>query len=178
MSYEVWTSDPRSAQQLSELLGSMNGEMLRKAKATGSAYASWVAATGSRERTHTMGVYLAEPDDPSNRRHKRTLTVYVDSSAILQDFTTNANLYLMKLERAGLALDAVEFRLSRKQRPTRETSSSFDIRPNTHPAAQPTQEPAVSRETRTPEQAAALAARLEQVDNPALRESLRRAIGL
>lgn len=170
MSYEILHAEPeRGLEPLSGLLGSLSGALIARARATGSAYALWAQATGAREHNHTMGVYLAEPDDENNRAHKRTLTVYVDSSAILQDFRTNANLYLMKLERVGLKLDAIEFRLSRKIRQAQDSSKTYkspsDVRPASHPE-------------RTPEQVAELEARLESVENPALRESLRRAIGL
>lgn len=168
MSYEVFSSEPSHASEaLGDLLGSLSGDLMRRAQATGSAYAVWASATGARERAHTMGVYLAEPDDATSPLAKRTLTVYVDSNAIMQDFRTNAELYLMKLSRAGLQLDGIEFRLSKKARPAQEaTSLNIDKKPN------------VSRETISPATQKQLEEQLAKVENPALRASLSRAIGL
>ena len=108
---------------IGQLVGTTTAELLARAKPTAAATVAWHQAVTSRESAHTMAVHLAEPDDPNNRKHVRVITVYVDSNAILQDFRTNANLYLMKLERVGLRVDEIAFRLSRKAGASRETST-------------------------------------------------------
>jgi len=99
---------------LSELMDKLTGAIAGRANPSLRALAAWRAATGKRERDHTVGVYLAEPDDPRNGRKIRYLTVYVDSSALLQDFSTNSELYVIKLARQGLEVADVQFRLSRR----------------------------------------------------------------
>jgi len=99
---------------LSELMDKLTGAIAGRANPSLRALAVWRAATGKRERDHTVGVYLAEPDDPRNGRKIRYLTVYVDSSALLQDFSTNSELYVIKLARQGLEVADVQFRLSRR----------------------------------------------------------------
>ncbi len=99
---------------LSKLMGAVTGTLVSQASPSMRALAAWRAACGKRERDHTVAVYLAEPDDPRNARRIRYLTVYVDSSALLQDFSTNSELYVIKLARQGLEVADVQFRLSRR----------------------------------------------------------------
>lgn len=171
MSYEIYIPEPEHhPQELGDLLGSLSGEIMKRGRSMGAAYAVWVTATGAKERSHTMGVYLAEPNDPANHTHKRTLTVYVDSNAIMQDLRTNAELYLLKLARAGMALDGIEFRLSKKQRTPL---------PDSEGESEPAQN--VSKETRKPftsEEKAELKERLDRMGNEELRDSFIKAMGI
>ena len=63
------------------------------------AWIAWNEVNGDVERAHTTGVYVGEP-----RRGARDpeLTVYVDSAAYLTDFSANREIYLARLETAGL----------------------------------------------------------------------------
>ena len=65
-----------------------------------------------RRIAHTTGVHVGEP-----RRGDRDpeLTVYVDSAAYLTDFTANREVYLARLETAGLRFSRISFRRSRSR---------------------------------------------------------------
>ena len=80
---------------------------------TAEAMRRWIGCTGPREKAHTIAVYVVEPPAPGR---PRVLKVYVDSNAAVSDFRTNAEVYQVKLAAAGLEVDQVEFRLSRKAR--------------------------------------------------------------
>ena len=73
---------------------------------------AWYAANGDIERAHTTGVHVGEP-----RRGERDpeLTVYVDSAAYLTDFMANREVYLARLETAGLRFSRISFRRSRSR---------------------------------------------------------------
>lgn len=121
MSYEIFDPNaPRKdgrdarARTLGDLLGQASNSLMTRAGSSVAALAAWHDATGAREHAHTRAVYLAEADDPQNRSGLRTLVVYVDTSSVLQDFRTNAELYQMKLGHVGLPVQKLEFRLSRK----------------------------------------------------------------
>ena len=74
----------------------------------------WLEVNGDIERKHTMATFLS--DDGG----KRTLVVYIDSSALIQDFTTNRLLYLGRLANGGLQVDEVCFKLSRYRHDRKE----------------------------------------------------------
>lgn len=77
----------------------------------------WNQVNGDVERAHTTGIYVAEPRrgalDPE-------LTVYVDSPSFMTDFSANHEVYLARLENAGLRFSRIEFRLSKRGFPKRE----------------------------------------------------------
>lgn len=77
-------------------------------RAHGAGYA-WNKAVGTVERAHTMGLYLEKRDDGAPVLH-----VYVDSSSLLQDFTTDHLLYERRLAAVGFPVERVVFSLSRK----------------------------------------------------------------
>ena len=81
------------------------------------AWLAWNRVNGDVERTHTSGVYVGEP-----RRGARDpeLTVYVDSSSFMTDFSANHEVYLARLENAGLRFSRIEFRLSKRGSSMRE----------------------------------------------------------
>lgn len=71
------------------------------------AWAVWNAVNGDVERAHTTGVHVGEP-----RRGARDpeFTVYVDSNAYLTDFSANREIYLARMETAGLHFSSIAFR--------------------------------------------------------------------
>lgn len=90
---------------------------------------AWRQVNGDVERAHTAGVYVAAP-----RRQGQLpeLTVYVDSNAYVTDFSANREVYLARLETAGLRFSKIVFRRSKYPAVSRETPS----RPET-PTARP-----------------------------------------
>ena len=99
----------------SSVMGALDdGGALRSAWSAGRA---WYAVNGDIERSHTTGVFVREP---SGRQVLPTLIVYVDSRARATDFNANREIYLARLERAGLRFGEVVFRESkRRAEPTR-----------------------------------------------------------
>ena len=83
----------------------------RRGDATG-VWLVWNRVNGDVERAHTTGVHVGEP-----RRGERDpeLTVYVDSAAYLTDFTANREVYLARLETAGLRFSHISFRRSKSR---------------------------------------------------------------
>lgn len=81
--------------------------------AANAAWIAWSEVNGDVERAHTTGVYVGAPrrgaSDPE-------LTVYVDSTAYLTDFSANREVYLARLETAGLRFSRISFRRSRQQK--------------------------------------------------------------
>ena len=77
------------------------------------AQAAWRAANGDRERAHTTRVFL---------RAARTaglapvMCVYVDSHALVSDFSANRDLYLARLANQGFAVSGIEFAVDRTAR--------------------------------------------------------------
>ncbi|MCH3967445.1 MAG: hypothetical protein LKE50_02230 [Atopobiaceae bacterium] len=78
---------------------------------------TWLECNGALERRHTCGVYLAEG---KRQGELPTLVVYIDSSALMQDFTTDHLLYVGRVSHAGLEVADVRFKLSHK-RPSEPT---------------------------------------------------------
>lgn len=70
----------------------------------------WYEANGKKEERHTCGVWLKEP---TGGETLPTLVVYIDSNVIMQDFVTNHEIYKLRLERVGLHVKEVQFRLSK-----------------------------------------------------------------
>lgn len=142
----------------SSLIGSLDrGGAVRS---TWSAGRAWYAVNGDIERAHTTGVFVR---DPVGRQTLPTLVVYVDSRARVTDFTANREVYLARLENAGLRFAEVVFRESRRSREARPSTS----RPA--PPAAP-----ASREL-TEEDERAIERMCAQLP-PALRDSVSRAM--
>lgn len=134
---------------------------------------AWLAVSGKRGRVHTRGVYVVEPTAPGR---PRVLKVYVDSNPVVSDMRANSEVYAVKLAHAGLEVDAVEFRLSRKvgmERGVREVAALEGGTTNTSVRD--------SRETsqRKPASAAwkkKVGEMLASVESEELRTSLRKAM--
>lgn len=83
----------------------------------------WNKIAGDLGRRHTLGLYLEEPKkEPSPsllKKHAKNKTlpilhVYLDSQALIQDFSTDAVLYQAKMAHEGLPLQKIKFHLSKK----------------------------------------------------------------
>lgn len=88
----------------------MAGRVSAEADANRRMLAAWLMSNGDRERVHTVGVWLKEPP---REGALPTLVVYVDSSACVVDFRAQRELYLARLEAAGVRLAAIDVRLSK-----------------------------------------------------------------
>lgn len=74
---------------------------------------AWFSANGKFEQKHTCGVFLKQLDD---LRKAPVLYVYLDNNAIMQDFTTNKDIYLIRLHHAGFELSDIQFKLSKTKK--------------------------------------------------------------
>ena len=91
--------------------GSGEVSMKRVMSMQARASAAWWQANGDLEHRHTQGIYVKE-----FKTKAPVLYVYIDTSALLQDFTTNKELYLARLANRGFAASDIKFQLSRKGR--------------------------------------------------------------
>lgn len=99
---------------IASVLGSyLDNEFAQNLNVTQSASRAWWRANGDFEHRHTCGVYLK---DMSDLDRAPELYVYIDSNAVLQDFTTNREIYLARLENIGFVVSDVQFRLSKYSR--------------------------------------------------------------
>lgn len=96
--------------------GYLDGKMLAGASDASRALVTWRRIAGRRAAKHTMAVWLNRPKTGEGLPE---MVVYLDGNALMQDLTTNAELYVERLAYAGLPVARVRFRLSRKagQRP-------------------------------------------------------------
>ena len=106
------TTDARGGapQTIGQLIEGVLGEKLGSVNESQRMLTLWLMANGEREREHTVGVFLSEP---KGKQKLPRLIVYVDSTTCVIDFNASRELYLARLEGAGLKLAAVEFKLSR-----------------------------------------------------------------
>ena len=88
----------------------MDSEAFTRYSGNERAAQAWFRANGDFEHRHTRGVFLKES---SRRGEAPTLYVYIDSSAMLQDFVTNRDIYAIRLAHYGFDVAKVEFRLSK-----------------------------------------------------------------
>lgn len=89
----------------------LDGRVLKGASDASRALVTWRRIAGKRAAKHTVAVWLNRPkrgDGPPE------LVVYLDGNALMQDLTTNAELFVERLAYAGLEVARVRFRLSRK----------------------------------------------------------------
>lgn len=77
---------------------------------TQQAYKVWFSVNGRFEKNHTCGLFLKEDE---HRHSDPILIVYIDKHTILQDFTTNKEIYLVRLAHAGFMLSDIQFKLSK-----------------------------------------------------------------
>ncbi|MBM6676026.1 hypothetical protein H6A07_04630 [Olsenella uli] len=151
------------------LAGLVGGEVERlgsrgERAAASRAWIAWNEVNGDVERAHTTGVYVGAP-----RRGERDpeLTVYVDSAAFLTDFSANREIYLARLETAGLRFSRVTFRRGRRGTGSSSRKGASHPAPATASAAAPPE--------LTDAQRREIAARVAELPE-ALRDSVSRAM--
>ncbi|MCH4053031.1 MAG: DUF721 domain-containing protein [Atopobiaceae bacterium] len=99
---------PSGEHSLKDLMSLVSGKLDEgDASSSRAATATWLRVNGDVERRHTVATFLAAEDG------RKVLVVYIDSSAMMQDFSTNKLIYLDRLAHGGLPLDDIRFRLSR-----------------------------------------------------------------
>ena len=89
----------------------VDGRVLKGASEASRALVTWRRIAGKRAAKHTVAVWLNRPKAGGGLPE---LVVYLDGNALMQDLTTNAELYVERLAYAGLEVARVRFRLSRK----------------------------------------------------------------
>lgn len=105
---------PEGASLVGEALQSfMQNSFDKKLSLQQKANRAWYSANGAFEHRHTCGVFLKQDD---NQQKPPVLYVYLDNNAIMQDFTTNKDIYLIRLHHAGFELSDIQFRLSKTQK--------------------------------------------------------------
>ena len=97
-------------QSIGELVSGVVNEKFGHGDLTQTVSKLWYTANGERERTHTVAVFVKEDADPNVAPQ---LIVYVDSNACVVDFNASREVYLARMEGAGLKLASITFRLSR-----------------------------------------------------------------
>ena len=88
----------------------LDHDLSRGVSAARTAARLWHRANGDFERRHTCGVFLK---DLSARGEDPILIVYIDSNAVMQDFTTNREIYRLRLANQGFSVSDVQFKLSK-----------------------------------------------------------------
>lgn len=109
-----------------EALGTLKSKKFKGQKAAGYV---WNQICGEIGRKHTMGLFLegAKQKELSQGKASQkeqnarflqkdlpTLHVYLDSHALIQDFSTDLPLYQAKMAQAGLPVKKIVFQLSKK----------------------------------------------------------------
>lgn len=100
-------------------IGEVLSTMASQAEADGKisenrkALMTWMSINGDVERNHTVGAYVA----PARRAEEApVLCVFVDSKARAVDFYANREVYLARLDQAGLYFSEIRFEQSRYQK--------------------------------------------------------------
>lgn len=100
----------------------------RMSKGTGEvgrALACWRKVCGKRVTRHTVAVWLNRPEGGGLPE----LIVYLDGNTLMADLTTDAEMYQERLAFAGLEVERVKFRLSRKAGQAAETRAGESAKP-------------------------------------------------
>ncbi len=82
----------------------------------GRALSCWRSVCGKRVAKHTVAVWL----NRTEANELPELIVYLDGNTLMADLTTDAEMYQERLAFAGLEVERVKFRLSRKAGQDRE----------------------------------------------------------
>ena len=101
-----------SSQSIAQLMDSMVTEKFSDISSNQQALKAWYMVGGERERIHTVGVFLKEPDQ-GHKDDFPKLFIYVDSTSCVIDFNAGREVYCARLEALGLKLSALIFKLSR-----------------------------------------------------------------
>lgn len=108
--------------------GYVQGHLSEGLSLTQRAGAAWWRANGDLEHRHTQGIYVKE-----YKTKAPVLYVYIDTSSLLQDFTTNKELYLARLANRGFAVSDIRFQLSRKKRGAQDALPAASAKPSPRP---------------------------------------------
>lgn len=167
--------ETRLREQNTTSVGSLMGQVVERlatpsaSDSQNEAWLAWNRVNGDVERTHTSGVYVGEP-----RRGARDpeLTVYVDSSSFMTDFSANHEVYLARLESVGLRFSRIEFRLSKR---TAQKKGSVPSRGRAEKTELPRELPSLlpGEEEEIEKLCSALPANLRESVSQAMRVSIR-----
>lgn len=91
------------------------------------AYRAWYSANGDFEHRHTCGLYL---NTKVGQNKPPALIVYLDTNAIMQDFTTNKDIYLIRLQNIGFEVSDIQFRLSKEPKKQSAPQKIEDLKQN------------------------------------------------
>ncbi len=90
--------------------GLVDAKMAAGTSEVGRALSVWRSVCGKRVARHTVAVWLSQPKEGEMPE----LVVYLDGNTLMADLTTDAEMYQERLAFAGLEVQRVKFRLSRK----------------------------------------------------------------
>ncbi len=127
---------------------------------------AWYSVNGDYERAHTVGTFV---EQPRRAGALPVLVVYVDTKSCEVDFMANREIYLARLEQAGLRFREVRFRQSKRPRAERDGEPRRKA-----PAAEPPlPELSAEEERRAEELLASVPETLRQSVSRAVRVSMR-----
>lgn len=105
----------------SELLSSfLDKKITSGLSQTSKAFAKWCEVAGKRAIKHTKAVWL---NTQTSQKYPE-LTVYIDTSSLLADYTTNADLYIDRFEYVDFPISKLFFKLSNKVTPSLKLQDS------------------------------------------------------
>lgn len=88
----------------------INKEVSSGISKTNLAFIKWREVAGKRGAKHTKAVWLNE----DTRQKYPELIVYLDNNSLIYDYTTNADLYIDRLNYLNFPVSNIRFRLSNK----------------------------------------------------------------
>ena len=147
-----------------QVLGAHAGEVSRSWKVL----SAWRSVNGDAERAHTTGVFV---EQPRRAGELPGLVVYVDTKACEVDFRANAEIYLARLDAAGLRFSRITFRQDRRARTKQSAAQTFS--PKKEPP-RPLPELSAEEEAEVDALVASLPDSLKASVSRAMRMSLRR----
>lgn len=95
---------------IGEIITNHSEKFKKNLSLTQKASFAWNKIAGKIGQKHTQGIFVKEIDNT-----EPLLYVYLDSSALIQDFQTNAVLYKEKLKLIGFPVEKIIFKLSNKK---------------------------------------------------------------
>lgn len=104
-------SDKNDMSSIGEILQSSfdSSEFLSNVNLSTRAGYIWNQVNGVKERKHTKGVFV----NTNTKNPAPILIVYIDSNALMQDFCSYKEVYLVRLAQGGLNVSDIQFKLSR-----------------------------------------------------------------
>ncbi len=105
----------RGKVELKDLLSRCVDETLASGDVSSRAARAWAEAAGEVGSRHTRGIYVREGEGGA----LPTLIVYLDGHSFVYEFATDHLLYEQRMAYLGFPVEAIEFRLSNRQAPSR-----------------------------------------------------------